>query len=191
VYAPLTQAPSANGSGVLLLRSRGNVAALAASARRAVAEVDPQVAVFGVEPLQDTLARSISRQRFTMMVLGLFAALALALAAIGIHGVLSYGVAQRAREIAIRLALGERPARVERLVLGEALALGAAGLVIGLAGAYALGRLLTSLLFGVTASDPLTFAAAPVVLLLVAVAAAYAPARRATGVDPAAALKAE
>jgi len=191
VYAPLSQVPSANGSGVLLLKSHGDLASLARAARRIVAEVDPEVAVFGVEPLQNTVARSVSRQRFTMLLLGLFAGLALLLAAIGIHGVLSYGVAQRTREIAIRMALGERPRSVRTLVVGEALALGVAGLVAGIAGAYALTRLLTALLFGVTATDPLTFAAVPVVLLLVSLAASYAPARRATRVDPASALKAE
>jgi putative ABC transport system permease protein len=191
VYAPLAQAPSAGGNGVLLLKTRGDVAALAGAARRVVAEVDPEVAVFGVEPLQDTVARSVSRQRFTMLLLGLFAGLALLLAGVGIHGVLSYGVAQRSREIAIRLALGERPRSIRALIVGEALALGGAGLVTGIAGAYALTRLLTTLLFGVTATDPLTFAAVPLFLLLVSLAASYAPARRATRVDPVSALKAE
>jgi putative ABC transport system permease protein len=191
VYAPLAQAPSANGSGVLLLRTRGDLASLAPAVRRIVAEVDPQIAVFGVEPLQNTLARSISRQRFTMLLLGLFAGLALLLAAIGIHGVLSYGVAQRGREIAIRVALGERPRHIQSLVIGEAIGLGLIGAVGGLVGAYALTRLLRALLFGLTPTDPLTFAIVPFVLLLVAIAASYAPARRATRVDPAAALKAE
>jgi predicted permease len=191
VYAPLAQAPSANGSGVLLLKVRGDLSSAAAAARRAVAEVDPDVAVFGVEPLQNTMTRSISRQRFTMLLLGLFAALALLLAAIGIHGVLTYGLAQRAREIAIRLALGERPAHVRQLVIREALLLGVAGLGAGLLGAYALTRSLEALLFGLTPTDPATFATVPLILLLVALAASYVPARRATRIEPAAALKAE
>jgi predicted permease len=191
VYAPLAQVPSANGAGVLLLKSRGDPAPLAQAARRIVSEVDPEVAVFGVEPLQNTVARSVSRQRFTMLLLGLFAGLSLFLAAIGIHGVLSYGVAERAREIAIRMALGERPRRVRALVVREALVLGVAGLLTGLAGAYALTRVLDALLFGVTRTDPLAFAAVPFVLLLVSLAASYAPARRATRVDPVSALKAE
>jgi putative ABC transport system permease protein len=191
VYAPLAQAPSATGSGVLLVRARGDVSSLGPAVRRIVAEVDPQIAVFGVEPLQNTLARSISRQRFTMLLLGLFAGLALLLAAIGIHGVLSYGIAQRGREIAIRVALGERPWRITRFVVGEALGLGLAGGMVGLAGAYALTRLLKALLFGLSPTDPLTFAGVPMVLLLVAAAASYAPARRATCVDPAAVLKGE
>ena len=191
VYAPLSQAPSANGAGVLLLRGTGDSAALARAARRIVAEADPEVAVFGVEPLQATVARSVSRQRFTMLLLGLFAALALLLAAVGMHGVLGYGVAQRTREIAIRMALGQHPRRVRGLIVGEALALGGAGLVLGLAGALALTRLLESLLFGVTATDARTFAAVPAFLLLVCLAASYSPARRATRIDPAGALKAE
>ncbi|MGE5813179.1 MAG: FtsX-like permease family protein, partial [Acidobacteriota bacterium] len=167
------------------------LSSIAAAARRAVAEVDPEVAVFGVEPLQNTMTRSISRQRFTMLLLGLFAALALVLAAIGIHGVLTYGLAQRAREIAIRIALGERPAHVKHLVIREAFVLGLTGLGAGLLGAYALTRLLAALLFGLTPTDPLTFAIMPVILLLVALVASYLPARRATRIEPAAALKAE
>lgn len=191
VYAPLAQAPSVNGNGVLLLKTSGDPSSLAQSMRRAVAEVDPEVAVFGVEPLESTMARSMSRQRFTMLLLGLFATVALLLAALGTHGVLSYGLAQRTREIAIRIALGERPAHVQGLVVAEGLVLGGAGLLAGLAGAYALTRLLRSLLFGVTATDPLTFATVPVVLLVVALAASYIPARRATRIEPAGALKTE
>ena len=191
VYAPLAQAPSANGSGVLLLKGRGDLAPLAAAARRIVAEVDPQVALFGVEPLEDTMARSLSRQRFTMLLLGLFAALALLLAVVGIHGVLTYGLAQRRREIAIRLALGERPERVRRSIVREAFGLGLAGLGAGLLGAWTLTRLLSSLLFGLTPTDPATYASVPVFLLLVALAASYVPARRAARIEPAVALKAE
>lgn len=191
LYAPLAQVPSANGSGVLLLKGSGDLGPIARAAQTVVAEVDSQVAVFGVEPLQNTVARSMSRQRFTMLLLGVFAALALLLAAIGIHGVLSYGLAQRAREIAIRIALGERPRRVQNLVVGEALTLGTMGLIAGLAGAYALTRMLTALLFGVRPIDPLTFATVPVVLLLVAAAASYLPARRVTRIEPGAVLKRE
>lgn len=188
VYVPLAQAPSANGAGVVLVRTDGDPMALASPLRRAVAEVDPALAVFGVEPLQNTVARSVSRQRFTMLLLGLFAGVALLLAAIGIHGVLSYGVTQRTREIGIRMALGERPRSVLKLVVGEALALAGLGLMLGLAGAVALTRALEALLFGVTATDPLTFAAVPLFLVCVALLAAYAPARRALRIDPAVAL---
>ena len=191
LYAPLAQAPSAGGGGVLLLRSAADPATLAQAARRVVAEVDRGVAVFGIEPLQDTVSRSVARQRFTMLLLGLFAALALVLAAVGVHGVLSYGVAQRTREIAIRLALGERPQRVRRLIVGEGLALAATGVAFGLLGALAATRLLQSLLFGITPTDAATFAAVPIVLVIVSLAASYAPARRATSMDPAAALRGE
>jgi ABC-type antimicrobial peptide transport system permease subunit len=191
VYVPLAQAPSANGAGVVLVRSAGDPTALAAAVRRSIAEVDPAVAVFGAEPLRDTLARSVSRERFTMLLLGLFAGAALLLAAAGIHGVLSYGVARRTRELGIRLALGERPGRVLRMVVGEALVMAGAGAAIGLAGALALVRALESLLFGVSAHDALAFAAAPVLLVAVALLAAYAPARRAVRIDPMDALRNE
>jgi putative ABC transport system permease protein len=176
---------------VVLVRAAANPMALAAGLRRIVAGVDPGLAVFGLEPLQDTVARSVSRQRFTMVLLGLFAGLALLLAGIGIHGVLSYGVASRSREIGIRMALGERPGSVLRLVLGEALGLAALGVALGLAGAVALTGALEALLFGVTATDPVTFAVTPVFLLVMALVAAYTPARRAIRVDPVAALRAE
>jgi predicted permease len=191
VYAPLAQAPSATGSGVVLVRTRRDPLSLASPVRHAVAQVDPGLALFGIEPLQETVSRSVSRQRFTMLLLGLFAAVALFLAAVGIHGVLSYGVAQRTREIGIRMALGERPQRVVRLIVGEALALTGLGLALGMAGALAARRVLETLLFGVTSTDASTYVAVPVLLVLVALAATYAPARRAVRVDPAVALRAE
>jgi putative ABC transport system permease protein len=190
-YVPLAQAPSANGAGVLLLRTDGDPAALASAARAAIRDVDPALAVFAVEPLVDTVARSVGERRFTMLLLGLFAAIALALAAIGVHGVLSYGVAQRTREIGIRMALGARPARVLRLVVGEGVLLATAGIAVGLAGALALTRLLANLLFGVTPTDPATLAAAVLLLASIAAVASYLPARRALRVDPAVALRAE
>jgi predicted permease len=190
-YAPLAQAPSANGSGVLLVRTSGDPSALGSAVRGAIHDVDPSLAIFGVEPLEHTVARSVSQRRFTMLLVGLFAGIALALAAVGVHGVLSYGVVQRTREIGIRMALGARPTRVLRLVVGDGLVLTVAGLAIGLAGSAALTRLLTSLLFGVTATDPATFVAVAAFLTLVALVASYLPARRATKIDPAVALRTE
>jgi predicted permease len=189
LYAPLAQTPSANGSGALLVRTNGDPLAIAGSVRAAVREQDPALAVFALEPFVETVSRSVGERRFTMVVLGLLAAVALALAAIGIHGVLSYAVAQRTREIGIRLALGANPGRVRRQVVVEGLTLAALGALVGLAAAWAMTRGLSSLLFGVAPTDPVTFVAVPVALTLVAVAASYVPARRATRVDPVTALR--
>ena len=191
VYLPLSQAPSVNGAGVVLVRATGDPAALASSVRAVVREVDPALAVFGLEPLAETLSRSVSTRRFTMLLVGLFAALALGLAAIGVHGVLSYAVALRRREIGVRIALGAAPWRVVRLVLWEGMVLALIGLGVGLAGASALTRLLTTLLYGVSPTDPATFAAISLFLLLVALLASCIPAWRAARIDPVAALKAE
>ena len=188
-YLPLTQAPSADGAGTLLVRTAGDPLALAAAVRGIIRERDPALAVFAVEPLDRTLSRSVGERRFAMLLVGLFAALALALGAIGVHGVLSYDVARRMREIGIRMALGAERASVLRLIVGQALVLVAIGVLAGGAGAFVLTRTLSTLLFGVTPHDPATFAAAAGVLTIVALAAAAVPAWRATRVDPATALR--
>jgi putative ABC transport system permease protein len=189
LYSPLDQGPSPTGA--LLVRTAGDPARLAGSVRAAIREIDPALAVFGLEPFTETVSRSVSERRFTMLVLGLLAAVALALAAIGIHGVLSCIVAERTREIGIRLALGAEPQRVRRLVVSQAMVLAGIGTIVGLAAAFALTRSMARLLFDVTATDPATFAAIPAVLVLVALAASYVPVRRATRVDPMVALRAE
>ena len=188
-YLPLTQAPSADGAGTLLVRTAGDPLALAAPVRGIIRERDPALAVFAVEPLDRTLSRSVAERRFAMLLVGLFAALALALGAIGVHGVLSYDVARRMREIGIRMALGAERASVLRLIVGQALVLVAIGVLAGGAGAFVLTRTLSTLLFGVTPHDPATFAAAAGVLTIVALAAAAVPAWRAARVDPATALR--
>jgi putative ABC transport system permease protein len=188
VYAPLSQTPS--HSGVLLVKAT-NPLTLAAAARAAIREIDPALAVFAVEPLNETVARSVSQRRFTMLVLGIFAALALTLAAVGVHGVLSYGILQRTREIGIRMALGARPGSVLRLIVGQGVLLAAVGVAVGLAGALALTRVLTTLLFGVTPTDWPTLALVVLVLIGSAVLASYLPARRAMRVDPSVALRVE
>ena len=189
VYAPHTQAPSVNG--VVLLRTSGDPAALASSIRSVIREQDSALAVFGLEPLTETVSRSVSERRFTMLVLGLLAGVALLLAAIGIHGVLSYAVEQRRREIGIRMALGAQPGRVLRLIVGQGIGLAVAGAVLGLAGAWLLTRAMNTLLFGVTPTDPLTFVIVPAVIATVALVASYVPARRAMRLDPVRALRAE
>jgi putative ABC transport system permease protein len=190
VYAPLLQAPSANGSGVLLVRTRsGDTTSLATSLGRAIRDVDPGLAVFAEEALDDTVTRSTAERRFTMILLGIFAAMALGLAALGIHSVLSYSVSQRTREIGIRLALGASPGRLRGLVVRDGLVAAGIGLGLGLAGALALGSVLRKLLFGVSPADVWTFAAVAAVLLVVAAAASYLPARRVSKIDPNEALR--
>lgn len=191
VYAPLAQAPSTNGAGVLLVRSGGDPAALSQAVRQAIHERDAELAVFGVEPLERTMSRSVGERRFTMSLLVLLAGVALMLAAIGVHGVLSYGVSQRTREIGIRLALGARPDGVRRAVIREGLVIAAGGLALGSVTAYGTARLFRNLLFDVTPGDPATFAGVAAFLAAVAIAASYFPARRATQVDPVVALRAE
>lgn len=188
VYVPLAQAPSAGGAGVLMVRTAGDPMALAASIRAAITSVDPQLAVFGVEPLDRTVARSIGAERFLARLLGLFAAIALVLVAVGVHGVLSFDVACRTREIGIRMALGANAADVRRGVVRQGLGMAAGGLLFGIAGAVALSRVIGSLLFGVSPADPLTMAATGVVLIGVAAAACILPARRATQIEPARAI---
>ena len=190
-YTPLTQTPSANGAGALLIRTSRDPAALGSSVRQLIHSVDPGLAVFGLEPLSSTLSRSVAQRRFIMILLGAFALAALFLAAIGVHGILSYRVARRKQEIGIRMALGAGPGTVLRLILLDGASLTAIGLVLGLAGALALTRLLRTLLFGVTATDPLTFGAVAVFFVLIATAASLVPARRASRVDPIVVLRSE
>jgi putative ABC transport system permease protein len=191
VYAPLDQAPSANGAGALLVRTIADPSGLVGAVRGAIREQDAGLAVFGLEAFTDTVSRSIAERRFTMLVLGLLASVALALAAIGVHGVLSYSVTERTREIGIRLALGAQPSGVLRLVVTEGLTLAIAGASLGLAAAFLLTRSMGTLLYGVTPTDASTFALVAGGLIVVAVAASYFPARRATRVDPVHALRTE
>ena len=188
-YLPLTQAPSFDGTGVLLVRTAGDPIAAAAAVRDIIRDRDQALAVFGVEPLERTVWRSVAERRFAMLLIGLFAATALALGAVGVHGVLSFEVARRAREIGIRMALGAERQAVLRLFVGQSLMLTAIAVVIGSAAAFALTRTLTTLLFGVSAHDPWTFAASAGILALAALAATAVPAWRAATVDPAAVLR--
>jgi len=189
VYVPVQQDRATDMS--LVLRSATDPASLTSSIRDAVAGVDKDQPVFNVHTMKELVDDSVSTPHITLVLLGLFSALALALAAIGIYGVISYSVQQRTHEIGIRMALGAQRSNVLRLVVGHGVKLAAVGIVIGVAVALGLMRLLTTLLFGVGANDPITFAAASVVLLLVALAACYIPARRAIAVDPMVALRYE
>jgi putative ABC transport system permease protein len=164
---------------------------LAATVRRTVWEIDKDQPVSNVRTMEDVLSESIARQRFSMLLLGIFAALALVLAAVGIYGVMSYSVTQRTHEIGIRMALGAQRSDVLKMVVGQGLKLVLIGVVIGLLAAFILTRVMSSLLFGVTATDPATFITISLVLISVAVLASYIPARRATKVDPMLALRYE
>jgi putative ABC transport system permease protein len=159
--------------------------------RRAVDAVDADLPVYAVRPFDELLAARNATRRFVMLLVGLFGAAALLLAALGIYGVIAYAVSQQRREIGIRIALGARPSAVVRMVLFDGLRLTLVGVGLGLAGALATSRLLSGLLFGVSANDPLTFVAIVGVLSLVALLACWVPARRAAAVDPIVVLRAE
>jgi putative ABC transport system permease protein len=190
LYLPVSQADDA--TYILrdwVVRTSGNPLALASSLRAAMRQVDRDLPVSRVQTLEQLWGISIAPQRFNLWLFGSFAALALILAAIGIYGVMAYNVAQRTREIGIRMAMGARRSDVLRLVLTQSILPAAAGVFLGLSIALALTRLMASLLFGLTATDPATFAAVALLLILVALAATYMPARRATQVDPLVALR--
>jgi putative ABC transport system permease protein len=175
----------------IVVRSAGDPLALAAPIRAEVRRLDPNLAVTDFTPLERLVAGSVARPRFYTSLLALFAGVALTLAATGIFGVMSYAVAQRSREISIRMALGAHAGQVLRMIVGRAVALAAAGAVLGVAGAVALGRLIQNQLFGVGLLDPLTLALVISVLVGSAAAASFLPARRAARLDPATALRAE
>jgi putative ABC transport system permease protein len=190
VYVPLGQTPLRDGV-VAVRKSSGDAAALARLARRELAAIDPAAAVAEVRTMDEVLSNSIAPHQFTALTLGAFAALAALLAAVGLYGLLSYGVAQRRHEIGVRMALGATSSGVVRLVLHRSLVLVGVGTAIGLAGSLAVTRVLGSLLFEVKPSDPAAFAGASLLLVVVALAASYVPARRATRVDPLVALRAD
>ena len=195
-YSPFMQLPEkimplvANAVAVVL-RTHGDPTTIMGPVRRAVQNNDPRQVIYGVETMQEVLANSLAARRFTMLLLGIFAALALALACVGIYGVISYLVGQRTHEIGVRMALGAERHDILHLVLGEGTRMALLGAAVGVVAAMSLTRLMASELFGVTAHDPLTFAAVAVLLMLVAIAACYIPARRAMKVDPMVALRYE
>jgi putative ABC transport system permease protein len=175
----------------LVIRTSGDPAEMAPAARRVISSLDPDQPVSDVRTMRQVLAERVARARFTTLLLGLFAGLATLLAAVGIFGVMNYAVTLRTREIGLRMALGAQPRRVLMLILRQGLLLTLAGIGAGLLGALALTRLMSSLLYGVSVTDPLTFAAIVFLLALVALVACYIPARRATRVDPLIALRYE
>ena len=175
----------------VLVRTSVEPLSLAGAVRNQIAALDKDQAVFNVRTMEEALSRSVAARRFSMILLGVFAMLALVLAAVGIYGVISYSVAQRTREVGIRMALGARTIDVIKLVVRDGLKLVLIGVGVGLAGALALTRLMTTLLFGVTPTDTVTYATVALGLVLVALIACCIPARRATKVDPLVALRFE
>ena len=175
----------------IVWRSAGDPATQVAAIRETIRRINPQVALYGMTPAPDLLSSSFGVRRFNLVLLGLFAAVAVTLAAIGLFGVMAYLVSQRAREIGVRLALGASRNDVFRLVIGQGIVMTVCGALIGLVGAFWLTRLMRTMLFSVSATDPLTFVAVPLLLLGVALAACYVPARRAMRVDPLTALRAD
>jgi predicted permease len=175
----------------LALRTKGDPSSLMGAVREAIRSVDPDQPISNVATMEEVLGREASQRQLGMILLTAFAVLALLLASLGIYGVLAYFVAQHRNEIGVRLALGASPARILLLVLQKGMKLTLLGVAIGLAASFVLTRLMTSLLFGVKAVDPLTFAAVPVLLAGVALLACWIPARRAAKVDPMVALRYE
>ncbi|HEV2706868.1 MAG TPA: ABC transporter permease, partial [Pyrinomonadaceae bacterium] len=189
-YVSYLQVPS----GYMLFALKGdgqNAAALTSTLREAVRQVDADQALAEVRTMEQLVSNSVARRRFNMLLLGVFAGVALLLAAIGIFGVMNYTVTQRTHELGIRIALGAQTRDVLRLVVGQGMTLIVIGVAVGLAASFALTRLMRSLLYGVSATDPLTFVGVALVLASIALLACYIPARRATRVDPMIALRYE
>jgi len=189
VYVPLRQ--FASGGMGLLVKSAADPAALTSAIRATVASIDRDQPIYRIATVDQLIAGSVSTRRITVVLLGLFSTLALILAAVGIYGVISYSVAQRTREIGIRVALGAQREDVLRLILAQGAKIALAGVVLGAAASFALTRWMTNLLYEVSAADPSTFAAVALGLALVAMLACYLPARRTLRLDPLAALRHE
>jgi len=189
IYLPYRQEP--RGSMTLAIRSSADPASLSSEVRAAIAEIDKDQPVVQVETMRELLNQSVSTRHATLVLLEMFGALALVLASIGIYGVMAYSVAKRTHEIGIRMALGAQKRDVLRMVMGQGVRLAFAGVVIGVIAALALTRLLSSLLFSVSAIDPLIFICVPILLILVTLVACYIPAMRAMKVDPMVALRYE
>ena len=191
MYISYLQKPMLWPTMNFVIRTTSDPASIVASVRRELQAVDAHQPIYSVRPMEQLFSASIAERRFNMVLLTAFAVLAALLTAIGIYGVISYSVAQRTREIGIRLALGAQTGDVLKLVVRQGLAPAFVGIVLGLAGAFALTRVIASLLFGVSATDPVTFASLPFLLVTVALLACWFPARRATRVDPMIALRHE
>jgi putative ABC transport system permease protein len=175
----------------VVVRTSGPPSSMSAAIRSRVLSIDRDQPIASVQTMQEIVSSSISNQRFTLLLLGLFAAVALVLAAIGIYSVMAYTVTQRTGEIGLRMALGAQTRDVLKLVVGQGMTMALIGIGVGLVGAFALTRVMSSLLFSIGATDPITFIAIPLILGGAALAACFVPARRAAKVDPMIALRYE
>jgi predicted permease len=191
IWWPVLQEPFGFPEMTIAVSAAADPGPLAGQVRAAVRELDPDLAVANVQLMDEIAGKSFSTARFALFLVGLFAALAVTLAGIGIYGVISYSVGQRTHEFGLRMALGARPGDVVRQVMGQGVRLALVGIAVGMAGGLALGRVLWSLLYQVKAGDPLTFAGVAVTAVAVAALACYIPARRATAADPMTAMRAE
>jgi putative ABC transport system permease protein len=188
-YWPQSQLP--NRSMTLFVRTSLDPADLATVIRQKIRGIDPSQPIASFGTMNEVIASSISPRRFSMLLLAIFASITLLLAATGVYGVMAYATAQRTREVGIRIALGAQRGAVIRLILKQGLTLTLIGIITGVAGALAAARAMSGLLYGISPTDPITFAAISLLLLAVALLACYLPARRATKVDPMVALRTE
>jgi putative ABC transport system permease protein len=190
LYFPYLQSENTN-SGYLILKGSGDPYALAGAARRELSQLDAALPVANMRSMDDVILAAQTRPRFLTVLLAIFSSVALALASLGIYGVIAYSVEQRTSEFGIRMAMGAGPGDVLRMVVGEGARLGLLGTVIGALAAFGLTRFIRGLLYGVSSFDPLTFLAMALLLAAVTLLACYLPARRATRVDPMVALRYE
>jgi ABC-type antimicrobial peptide transport system permease subunit len=196
IYIPVSEIPDQlisflEKTDTFVVRTQSPEYAGVKAIRRAIEGMNREQVAYGFESMEEIIAGSLTSRRFTMIVLGVFAGLALALASIGIYGVISYGVARRTHEIGIRMALGAQKRDVLALVVGQGMRLALIGFAVGMVGAFGLTRFLSRLLYGVKPTDPLTFIVVSLILTVVALLACYIPARRAMKVDPMVALRYE
>jgi len=189
MYHPHTQVPSRAMN--IVVRAGSDPSGLSSAAGAEIRALDPDLPIYNVRTMTDRVDESLARRRFAMLLLALFAALALGLAAVGIYGVIAYLVSQGTREIGIRMALGATPRRIQTLIVTQGLVLAVVGVTLGLAGALVMTRFMRTLLFGVGATDSLTFGAIALALTVVALVASWLPARRAARIDPMVSLRAE
>jgi len=189
IYQPISQYPVSEIA--MIVKTSGDPGAVIAGVREQIKAIDPELPPFNIQTMNDVLYSSLARERFTTILLIIFAGVALVLAAIGVYGIISYGVTQRVQEVGVRMALGAQTRDVLKLIIGQGLKLVLIGTMVGAAAAFATTRFISDLLYQVSATDPLTFGATSLLIAGVAFLACYVPARRAASVDPIEAIRTE